>query len=237
MAIARYVEGDMDVQEQQQFELLLAENEMMRTEVESYKQIHASLKMHIAPDTKDKKVVETLQTMNQQYFKAEAKTFSIKPYIRYISVAAVLIIGLLVWAPWSGGLYQQYRISKEMSVAERGTSSHSNLAQGAVLYNKGDYEGAKKVLQKEYMVNPRNPLLAYYFAITLIENDKEADARTILADLYKGESAFKYDAAYYAALSYVREKDKQGAISWLQKIPSDNVNYTLATELLKKLQE
>ncbi len=51
----------------------------------------------------------------------------------------------------------------------------------------------------------------------------------------KGESAFKYEAAFYEALSFLKEKDNGTAKDWLEKIPADAPNYKKAQELMKKL--
>ncbi|RZK81327.1 MAG: hypothetical protein EOO92_04940 [Pedobacter sp.] len=243
LKVTRYLEGDMETQERIDFAKELERDADLRKTVEQYKELHSTLKAKLAPDSGDQQIRETLNTMNQQYFKnevttakKEAKVFSLKPYIKYISIAAVLVIGLLLWAPWSGGLYKKYSISKEMSVAERGASSQNPIAEGALLYNKGDYEGAKKIFQKEYMMNPQNPMLSYYFAITLIETSKTYEARTVLIHLYNGESVFKYDAAYYVALSFVKEGNKPEAIQWLNKIPAETANYTKAQALVAELK-
>ncbi|MGY4384639.1 putative Zn-dependent protease [Pedobacter sp. UYP24] len=161
---------------------------------------------------------------------------SVKSYIKYLSIAAVLIIGIMVWAPWSGSLYEKYRISKEMSVAERGAAQQNNIAAGAVLYNKGDFEGARKILQAEYMLNPQNPLLSYYFSITLIETSQAYEARTVLVNLFNGNSVFKYDAAYFIGLSFVKEGNNVEAVKWLHKIPQGTANYPQSQELISKLK-
>ncbi|MFP5081118.1 hypothetical protein [Pedobacter sp. JCM 36344] len=160
----------------------------------------------------------------------------VKPYIKYVSIAAVLIVGLLIWSSWSSGLYEKYAISRQMSVAERGNDSEVNISKGAKYFNSQKYHEAKRVLQSEYRLNPQNLFLAYYFAITLVETGKEYEARTIFMSLYKGESAFKYDAAYYVALSFLKEDNKPATIEWLKKVPEGTANASKAKELIAELQ-
>ncbi|WP_449438912.1 tetratricopeptide repeat protein [Pedobacter steynii] len=162
------------------------------------------------------------------------KKANYKSYIILGSVVVVLIISLFIWAPWSSGLYNKYAISKQMSVTERGESA-GVLTKAAELYNSGDYTAARKIMQTEYMSNPQDPLLSYYFSITLIKNSQEHEARTVLKKLYEGESAFKYDAAYYVALSYIKQDNKKEALIWLSKIPQGTPNYEKAKELSGKL--
>src|SRR5690606_19040473 len=125
---------------------------------------------------------------------------------KWMSAAAVLIIGLLVWAPWSANLYEKYAISKEMSVVERGEGGKDNLEKAADFYNSGDYESAAVILQKEHSIAPDNSLIAYYYGVSLIETNKPDEARTVLTKIYEGVSVFKYDAAYSIGLSYIKEK-------------------------------
>lgn len=245
LTVARYLEGDMELQEKAQFETSIETDIELQELLAEYKNVHLTLKMKLAPDVADRRVEATLATLSKQYFagnaiatgkKADPVVVSLKPYLKWISIAAVLVIGLLVWAPWSANLYEKYAISKEMSVVERGEGGQNNLDQAAEFYNSGDFKAASGLLQKEYKLAPDNSLIAYYYGITLIETAKPAEARSVLTIIFEGESVFKYDAAYYIALSYVKEKNDQDALIWLAKIPQGTSNYDKAQELTKKLQ-
>lgn len=245
LAVARYLEGDMEHQEKTEFEFSIQTDPELQGMLAEYKNVHQTLKMKIAPSEADADVKATLASLNRQYFKDETsletkanaspKIVSIKPYLKWMSVAAVLIIGLLVWAPWSAGLYEKYAISKEMSVVERGEDNKNNLEKAANFYNSGDFTSASDILQKEYADSPENSMVAYYYGVSLIETEKMDEARTVLTKIYDGASVFKYDAAYYVALSYVKEKSNPEAIAWLEKIPSGTSNFDKAQELIKML--
>lgn len=250
LTVARYLEGDMELQEKEGFEKQLETDAELQELAAEYKIIHQTLKMKIAPSAEDRNLKATLETLNKQYFNsADDKVLrteqledvpvvklSVAPYLKWVSIAAVLIIGLLIWAPWSASLYEKYGISTEMSVAERGADQPNSLEKAAALYNAKDYAAARKILQPMYMETPQNTLLAYYFAITLVETGKEAEARTVFLKLYNGESVFKYDAAYYTALSFLKQENEKDARTWLEKIPEGTANYTQAQELLSKLK-
>lgn len=234
--VARYVEGDMEAQELQAFEVLLREDAELQALLSEYHNIHQILKMKIAPDVQDKAVENTLLELNGKYFRKAGKTVALNGYLKWISIAAVLVIGLLVWAPWSGGLYEKYAISREMSVAERGTGAEQKIEDAAALYNSGDFSGAAKILTPVYQSNPERAMVAYYYGISLIENNQQNEARKVLLKLYEGTSVFKYDALYNIALSYVKEKNDKEARVWLSKIPAGDNNYAQAQELIGKLK-
>ena len=151
--------------------------------------------------------------------------------------AAAVVIGTIIWSPWSAGPYEKYSFSKQMPAIAQGADNRAQLLKAAELYNKGDYAEARKILGKEYMFNPQNPVLTYYFAVTLIETKQTYEARTLLKHLYEGQSVFKYDAAFYAALSFVKENNGKEAIMWLQKIPRENARYAKAQELISELKK
>jgi predicted Zn-dependent protease len=161
----------------------------------------------------------------------------LKSYIKWLILAAVLVTGLLVWAPWSGGRYQKYAFSKQMPVTARGADQQGQLNKAAELYNKGDFAEARKVLVRLYTETPQSPFLSYYFAITLIETGQTYEARTILIHLAAGSSVFKYDATFYTALSLIKEDKETEAITWLEKIPADNANYDKAKALIAELKK
>ena len=234
--VARYVEGDMEAGELQAFEALIRENTELQGLLAEYKEVHQTLKMKIAPDAQDKAVESRLLELNGEYFRKEGKTMALNGYLKWISIAAVLVIGLLVWAPWSGGLYEKYTISREMSVAERGVGAEQKIEDAAALYNTGDFSGAARILGPVYQSNPERAMVAYYYGISLIEENKEQEARKVLLKLYEGTSVFKYDALYNIGLSYVKEKNAKEALVWLTKIPAGDNNYEQAKELIDKLK-
>ncbi len=242
---SRYVDGEMDAQEQQQFELLLQTDVQLNEYVAQYQQATAALKAHFAPDENRNALKQTIGTLNAEYFKPEAKVVSMKPqskvmsfnnYVRWSSgIAALLLVGLLIFNPWRKSLYDEYNTATTMSISERGAGAQTNLEKAASFYNNKDFTSAEPLLAKEYTTDTDNSLVAYYYAITLVQDGKTAKGRDILESLYKGESAFKYDAAYQVALSFVKEKNNTEAKKWLALVPAGTSNHVKAQELSKKL--
>lgn len=233
---ARYAEGDLNEAEQAEFENRLQNDEELKQHLTDYNYIHQSLKMQFAFDQEDEQFKETLKSLNKQYFVDEPKVLSFKPYLKWISgIAAVLVIGLMIWAPWNGNLYQQYAGQSQMLVAERGAEKVTDLDKAAAFYNEENYAEAQKLLQKLNSQQPNDAMIGYYFAQTLVKTDQLNKAREILVPIYNGESIFKYDAAYLLAMSYLKGDNKEQCKLWLQKIPAGNTNYENATKLLTKL--
>jgi hypothetical protein len=238
LTVARYLEGDMESEERSSFEQELLTDEELQSLVAGYQDLHQTLKMHLAPTETDLAVAGTLKKLNGQYFqeKEAGRTIQIGAYLRWISIAAVLVIGLLIWAPWSASLYEKYGISKEMSVAERGDAEPGDLEKAAEHYNLKEFDKAASLLSGLHQKDPENALVSYYYGVSLIEKGDDNAGRDVLRKLYSGESVFKYDAAYSIGLSYVKSGDKKLAADWLSRVPEESNNYELAKELLTKIK-
>lgn len=231
--VARYVEGDMDEAEIAEFETQLKGDAELQQNLKDYHDVHQSLKMKLANNDEFK---NTLQGFNKQYFGAEPKVVSFKPALKWLSgIAAILVIGLFIWAPWNANLYDTYADDSQMLVTERGAATLTDLDKAAALYNEKDYDGARTALGKLYIKQSSNAMIAYYYGMSLIKTNAIAEARKVLTVIYDGESVFKYEAAYSIALSYLKEDNKVDAKTWLQKIPSETTRYEQAKELIGKM--
>ncbi|WP_461788095.1 hypothetical protein [Pedobacter sp.] len=244
---ARYAEGDLSEEETLQYEDLLRHDQELKEHLLDYHDAHGSLRMFMAYDNERNALVAGIKELNDKYFISEAetepapvevkkiKTVKLSGYLRWVSgVAAVLVVGLLVWSPWKADLYEQYYGTPSMSVTERGTSK-TDLDEAAALFNAKKYNEAKFLLAKLHASNSSNAIITYYFAISLLETDEVAKSRLLLEDLFQGESVYKNDAAYVMAMSYLKEGKESDAKFWLEKVANGTVQYEKAQELLKKL--
>ena len=232
---ARYVEGDMDEAEKADFEMRMQNDVELQQHLKDYRHIHQSLKMQLAPDQQDLAFKESLRHVGPTYF-ATPKVLTFKTSLKWLSgVAAVLIVGLLVWAPWRSNLYDTYNNDAKMLVTERGAEKTTDLDRAATFFNDKKYKEAQNLLAKLTLEQPGNAMVSYYYGLTLIETNTLNEGRSTLTQVYNGESAFKYDAAYAMAMSYLKEDKKEECKAWLKKIPSGTTHYQKATTLLDKL--
>lgn len=233
---ARFVEGDLDEEEVAAYEAQLQTDAALQRHLEDYRRLQQGLQQQLAPDANREALQQTLGKLNRQYFGQETKVISIRPFIKWASgIAAVMAIGLFIWAPWRGDLYQQYNAPGQMLVAERGAIGETELDKAASFYNDGKYASAKTILEKLYSKDTQNAQLSYYYAQTLLATGEVEQGRTLLNGVYQGESAFKYDAAYAMAMSYLKTGQKTECKAWLQKIAKGTAHYQKATDLIQKL--
>jgi tetratricopeptide (TPR) repeat protein len=233
---ARYAEGDLSEAEQAEFENRLQDDVELKQHLTDYHHIHQSLKMELASTKEDELFKDTLKGFNKEFFVDEPKIIAFKPSLKWLgAVAAVLVIGLLLWAPWNGNLYEQYAGNNQMLVAERGVDQETDLDKAAALYNEKNFAEAQPILESLSLKDSSNAMISYYYGQTLIETNQLTKAREVLQNVYKGESAFKYDAAYAMAMSYLKVNQKAECKLWLQKIPVGTTNYEKAIGLIGEL--
>lgn len=233
--IIRFLDGEMDEQERQNFQDELNSNESLNEDLKLYLDVSSTLKFNLAPDEKDIVLKSDLEHYNKKYFSGEKPKTKIFAIQRYWYAAAVLILGLLLWAPWNKDLYQQYSGAHMVSVAERGDKDQQLLQNATEEFNKENFAEAKEILKQLVAETPNDDMLKFYYGISLLETNDLNLARENFNKVFNGESIFKYDAAFYNALGYIKENNKEKAKEWLLKIDKDADVYEKAEELLGKL--
>jgi hypothetical protein len=237
--IARYAEGEMTAGEQAAFEAALATNETLQQQLALYREVHGSLQQHFAHDAKREQLQHTLKDLRREFFvtaSAPAKVVPLKQYVlRAVAVAAIAIAVVFVWQPWQPSLLKQYAEMQMPAPVERGSTTDSLLQQAVTAFNEDNFVLAAGLLQQVQQQDTANSYVNFYYGVALFQTGKLQNARDIFTRLYNGESAFKFDAAFYQALSYLKEDNKGACKEWLQKIPADAPNYAKAQTLLDKL--
>jgi TolA-binding protein len=218
-----------------------------------YRDVDSTLQQQFTPDEQREQLKTTMQSLRGEFFgeqvgdagnasvntpvvKAPAKVVSFNRYLKAaVAIAAVLVIGLFVWQPWQTDLYTKYADAKMIRQEERGGYFDTVMTQATTAFNNREFTTAAVLLSEIVQKEPENSFASFYFGVALLQSGKNEAARNVFARLSKGESAFKYEAVFYTALSYLKEKEKEAAKAWLEKIPADAANYGKAQELLKKL--
>lgn len=239
--------GDMSPDEEASFERALQEDPALQELVTLQREVEAGLQQHFGEDEKREQLKATLQPLQQAHFGGnrtvqttkETRPATVVTFRKYmtaaIAAAAVLIIALFVWDPFSGNLYEKYAIAQMDSQTERGSEVDSVLVAATAAFNSKDYVVAAVDLAEVVQRQPNNTYAAFYLGVALMHTDQLAQARVIFEQLIRGGSAFKYDATFYEALSFLKEKENATARDWLEKIPADAPQYAKAQELMKKL--
>lgn len=237
--IARYAEGEMTADERSAFETALASDESLRRQLALYQEVHSSLLQHFSAGDQRNPLQDTMQSLRGEFFGADSQPSKVVSFNRYlrsaVAVAAILIAVIIIWQPWKPGLFKEFSETSMVAPAERGGLTDNLLQQAVEAFNKKDYIGAVSLLQLVKQQDTANSFVDFYYGVALLQTDRLPEAREIFNQLYAGQSAFKFEAAFYQALGYLKVDNKTDCKEWLQKIPSDAPNYSKAQELLNKL--
>jgi len=242
--IDRYLEGEMNEAERMAFEAQMQEDPDLKNTVELYRDVNQTLKTKLHPGEKESALRNTVSEMRGDFFSEE--TIEDRPTVkvvrfnrsRWIAAVAAVFIGVVmfVWAPWkTQDLYQQYADIQMPTFVERGTPTNVLLSRATAAFNDKKFAEAIPDFEELLKNDPKNSFVQLYYAIALLESGKTDRSRQQLTELYNGTSLFKYDAAYYMAMSYLKEKNNSASKDWLNKIPADAGLYEKAQGLLKKL--
>lgn len=248
--IARYADHEMSAEERAAFEAALDTDPELQQQLAGYRDIERALQQHFTPDEQREQLQATMKGLRSEFFTdqavdapvavttpaAPAKVVSFNRYLKAaVAIAAVLVIGLFVWKPWQTDLYTQYADAKMIRQEERGGHFDTVMTQATTAFNNREFTTAAVLLAELVQKEPDNSFANFYFGVALLQSDKVEAARRVFVPLFNGESAFKYEAAFYQALSYLKEKNKAAAKEWLEKIPADAANYAKAQEVLKRI--
>ena len=239
--INRYLDGELNAAEDKAFETQMQQDTELQNEVELTRDVQATLKMKLNPGENETALRKSFKEMNEEFFTNRSEQAKIIPLIRrkwMTAVAAIFIIALVltVWQPWKKeDLYKQYAAIQMPGIAERGAAADSLLKMAVENFNNKKFAEAIPSFEAVLKDSSLNTFVQYYYAIALLQNDQTEKSRIQFTELYNGASLFKYDAAFYMALSYLKEKNKTACKDWLNNIPADAGQYDMAQELLKKL--
>ncbi|BAV09551.1 hypothetical protein SAMN05421788_101989 [Filimonas lacunae] len=236
--IARYTSGDMSAEEQAAFEAALPQQPELQQKVALHREVEQTLQQQFAADPVKEQLQQTMQQLRAAHFTApvsKAKVVFTRFRMGAITAAAAAVIAVMIWQPWQKDLYSSFAPTQMVANVERGDNTDSLLLQATTAFNKEDYATAVTLLHSVTQLQPQNSFAQFYYAVALTHINNMIAARPVFTQLYSGNSAFKYDAAFYMALSYIKEKNTKEAGIWLQKIPVDAVIYAKAQKLLQQL--
>jgi TolA-binding protein len=232
-----------------EFETVLAEDPELQEQLSLYKEAQEKLQQHFTAAEGEEKLKLTLQDMRKEFFTGEAQAAPVKPISPYrakvvkamwrkvtVVAAAAVLLAIFVWKPWEGrDLYTKYAATEMVSPVERGSHADSVTTKAVQAFNTKEFSSAATYLYEIVQADSTNSFAQFYYGVSLLQSGKTEMARATLTKLSRGNSAFKEEAMFYMALSYLKEKDKENCRKWLQQIPAGSGSYAKAKELLERL--
>ncbi len=234
LTFENYLSNEISTEEKLDFENQLQNDKEIREKFEIYKENNQFLENKFSKETiafKDNLASISKQSQQESNPK-KGKVIQLRTYLLAIAAVFVLFFGFQLFQNTNPD-YLDYNKHAEATFTERGdVIKFLKLAQ--VAFNTKNYKEAIKnfeIVIKDY---PR-PEVKYFYAISLIEDNRFKDADLVLNDIIKGQSVYKNTATWYLALSKLKQKDYTSCKSILLMIPNDYEDYAQVEKLLKEL--
>lgn len=179
---------------------------------------------------------EMMADQRERWFQTkEGPNVRVSIYVIITAIIAATLAGLLYLSPWHKNIYRQFSATEMLHTHREEAEQDTALLlhEAAINFNKNHFKDAIQQLNQVLQQDSLNSIARYYRGISLIEENMLTDARTDLYFVFSSNSLYRYDAAFYMALSYIKENNKQQCLNWLLKIP-DNVPVSRKAAKLKE---
>jgi cytochrome c-type biogenesis protein CcmH/NrfG len=237
--IEQYINDEMSPTEREDFELRLAADEELRTDLELYNSINTT--MSASPN--EDELRKTLQQMNKKYFVGETaiKKGSFKKWLAVaaslVFIIAVSFYFLLANKPSAEKLYAQYAQHETLNIQLRGNAADSLKEKAAAAFNNKNYGVALPLAETWLQQNPGDVQMQFSVGICYLETGNYIQAEKIFLLLNAGQSAYSDAAQWYLGLTALKQNDLVKCRSRLNSIPSSSAYFTKAKQLLEKLPD
>jgi hypothetical protein len=258
--IIRYVDGELSSEEKLKMDEDLRSDPALAEGVALYRQLKETLEQRLAADEGAAALRRTLGDVRGKYFSGGGSGISgggidagypsgenggsgarvVKMKVRLprlvagLAAAAVILIAVVML--WPSDYLNRYGKTQMVGVTERGEGNDTLMEKASGFFNAGAFDRALPLLDRIYRADTANQTALFYRGVASLHAGAVDDARRDLERVYSGQSLFKYEAAFYMALSYLQKGDKASARSWTGKIPADAPAYDKAAALRKKLE-
>ncbi|WP_163409128.1 tetratricopeptide repeat protein [Flavobacterium ajazii] len=230
----QYLQNEMTIEERTNFERQLAEDELMASSFEAFKEMHFQLanKFGIAQEREAFKA--NLKTISEANFKsAQPKVIQFKPWYFAAAASVAVLFGLFFFNQNADPNFEDFNHPEQAYFTERGNLD-AVLKQAEGAFNTKNYKTAIPLFET-VLKEKKTPEIQYFYGIALLEENQFAKAETVFNELKSGTSAYKEKALWYLALSKLKQKDYKACKQILETISQDYENYDDVQELLEEL--
>ena len=234
-----YISKTLSLEDIAAFENRLKNDPELKQAFITFKDLNNFLEHKFENDISLNAYKNNVHTVSDSYFNKESvtatKIVKFTPWKYAIAASVIVLLGLFVFNNFSSPTYNDFSNYDTISLTVRG-EQESTVKAAETAFNSANYVEADKAFKKLLELDGNNAEYQFYYAITNIELDKFKDADLLLQNLSEGNSAYKYNAVWYLALSKLKQKQNEACISILKTIPEDAEDYKQVQKLLRKLE-
>lgn len=233
--IEAYLNGEMKAVQKQEFEQQLTTDIQLQKQVEELRFLQTTIDKHLQAEQTLPELKKILTPLTQTHFhKLEqqkgGKVISMNRVFAAIALAASVILIFFLFLP--GVSVDGYPVDDMSGAINRG--NETQLAKAAQLFNDQKYAEAVTAFQQLKTESPDDATINYYLGISLIKTKKFTEALPLFEALAKGESVYKEDANFFAALSAYNLQQNDKAKEYAAAVKKESKYYKYAKAVLKK---
>lgn len=232
-----YLSEELSKEERLSFENRLKEEHELSEAFNNYKELYGFLEHKFTTEKATEEFRENINEISEGYFtnKKKTKVIKFKPWQYAAAASVVLFLGVTMFNNFGGNpVYSAFSEHEILSLTERGNQNQLYL-NAEQAFNSNNYEQAEQLLSEILITNPNLVEVELYKAISLIEINQFTSADKILLGVSNQNSAYKYSAKWYLALSKLKQKQYEDCELLLKEIPENTDVYEIAQELLSAL--
>ncbi len=251
----KFCSDQLSINEKARLDKLIEEDHAIQKELELYKELHGHLDVNFNSEKEQEALKTNLKEIGGNYFakmpeekviqekieknlpdKTGKKSKVIKlPSWSYAVAASVAIIIGVYFFNQGSPTYNDFAVIPELSITERGEVEET-VKKAESAFNENSYAVAEKYLSLLVSKDPKNAEYQFYYAISLLEQDKYSETSVVLNTLLQGKSVYQYRALWFEALNQLKQKNYDQCMALLRQLPQEADDYNQAQKLLKKLK-
>jgi predicted Zn-dependent protease len=203
--------------------------------VEELRFLQTTIDKHLQAEQTLPELKKILTPLTQTHFhKAEqqkgGRVISMNRVFAAIALAASVILIFFLFLP--GVSVDGYPVDDMSGAITRG--NETQLAKAAQLFNDQKYAEAVTAFQQLKAESPDDATINYHLGISLIKTKNFTEALPLFEALSKGESVYKEEANFFAALSAYNLQLNDKAKEYAAAVKKESKYYKYAKAVLKK---
>ncbi|MBB4800601.1 tetratricopeptide (TPR) repeat protein [Flavobacterium nitrogenifigens] len=231
----QYLQGELTVDEKNNFEKQLSEDPTLASAFESFKEMHFQLDNKFGKEAEREIFTENLTRISDKYFnKKKTKVVSLKPWYFAAAASVTIMFGLFFFDYNHYPNFEDYNHPESAYFTERSVSEET-LKKAENDFNGKRYEKAIPLFESILKEN-NSPEIKYFYGVSLLQVSKYVKAETIFKELESGNSVFKEKAKWNLALSKLKQGKYKECKEILQTISQDYEDYDEVEHLLEELE-
>ena len=230
----QYLQGEMTVEERNNFEKEVSQNAEFAAEFRTFKEVQVQLQNKFGHVQEREAFKENLSVISDEHFnKNKPKVVLMRPWYYAAAASVVILFGLFFFNQNAKPNFEQYNQPEQAHFSERGDLD-ATLKQAEQAYNAKNYKAAITLFETILKEN-KTTEIQYYYGIALLEENQFSKSEAVFNELKSGTSVYREKALWYLALSKLKQKDYKASKKILQTISQDYEDYDKVQKLLNAL--